>query len=140
MNASRGLYTPEVLATAMELAGYPWDDTWPLRGIARSRTCGSMIELALEADGHGAIVRIGARPHACAIGQAAAALFLRSAAGNDAAAIAAARDAIAEWLSGGDDFPDWPGLALLEPARAHSARHPAILLAWDAALDALRTG
>ncbi|MFN3470412.1 MAG: iron-sulfur cluster assembly scaffold protein [Novosphingobium sp.] len=137
MGASRGLYTPEVLATAMELADHPWNDALPLRGTARSRTCGSVIDLALATDDNGGITRAGVRPHACAIGQAAAALFLRSAAGKDASAIAAARDAIALWLSGADRLPDWPGLALLEPARAHSARHPAILLAWDAALDAL---
>lgn len=138
MSATRGLYTPEVLATAMELADYPWDAALPLHGSARSRTCGSAIDMALETDGSGNIVRAAVRPHACAIGQAAAALFLRGATGKDLSAIEAARDTMAAWLTGGDTLPDWPGTALLEPARAHKARHPAILLAWDAALAALR--
>ncbi len=48
-----------------------------------------------------------------------------------------ARQALAAWLTNDGAMPDWPGIALLEPARGYPARHGAILLAWDAALDAL---
>lgn len=135
--SSRGLYTPEILATAMELAAFPWDEALPHKGSARSRSCGSAMDLALGTDGEGHITGIAARPHACAVGQAAAALFLRNATGLDRAEIAASRDAIAQWLAGHCERPAWPGIALLEPALAYPARHAAILLAWDAALDAL---
>lgn len=133
----RGLYTPEILALAVELARFGWDEALPRCGSAHSRSCGSRIELALETDAAGRVERVGLRPQACAIGQAAAALFAQSVQGRDRAGIAAARDGIAHWLGEDAALPDWPGLAVLEPARAYPGRHAAILLAWDAALAAL---
>lgn len=135
--AGAGLYTPEILAAAIELAAYPWDEALPLRGQARSPTCGSSIGMALKLDGQGRIDALAVRPHACAVGQAAASLFARHAVGLVRADISAARKAIAAWLVGEGDSPDWPGIELLAPARAYPARYAAILLAWDAALDAL---
>lgn len=137
MAADGGLYTPEILAAAIELAGFAWDDALPLVGTARSPACGSSVALGLALDDNGGIAGIGIRPHACAIGQAAASLFVRHAAGRDRAQITKAREAIARWLAGEAAVPDWPGILLLDRARAYPARHGAILLAWDAALDAM---
>lgn len=83
------------------------------------------------------MVRLGLRPHACAVGQAAAHVFAAAAPGLTQADIRIARDALGEWLVGRGPLPDWPGLALIEPARAYPGRHGAIMLAWDAALAAL---
>ena len=74
---------------------------------------------------------------ACAIGQAAAALFLRSAAGRNLAEIAQAQSEIEAWLAGGDMQPTWPDIGELGAARGYAARHTAILLPWKAALAAL---
>jgi hypothetical protein len=87
----RALYTPAMLAAAAGLANWPWDEALPLRGEARSRSCGSTIGLALRTDADGTINGLGLRPHACAVGQAAASVFAEAAIGRDAAAIAAAR-------------------------------------------------
>ena len=54
--------------------------------------------------------------------------------------IAAANRAIRAWLADGAPRPAWPGLELLEPARAYPARHGAILLAWQAATELLPSG
>jgi NifU-like protein involved in Fe-S cluster formation len=140
--SAAALYTPEVLAEAVSLAGFPLDNALPLHGEARSRACGSNLALRLRTDAQGRIVAAGCSAKACAIGQAAAALFLRSAAGRDRAAIAEARGELAQWLASDCaltdcPLPDWPGIALLQPARRHPGRHAAILLAWDAALAAL---
>ncbi|NKJ41708.1 iron-sulfur cluster assembly scaffold protein [Novosphingobium sp. SG720] len=131
------LYTPEVLAAAMGLAQWPWDESLPLVGEARSRACGSTLSLGLALDGEGRIVRLGLRPHACAVGQAAAHIFATAAQGRTQADVAAVRAALSAWLAGEGDEPDWPGLALLRKAKDYPARHGAILLAWDAALAAL---
>lgn len=136
-SAARVLYTPEMLGAAAALADWPLGGDLPLHGEARSRSCGSAIVLGLALDQAGRIARIGLRPHACAVGQAAASVFAAHAIGLDRAAIAAARRGIAAWLAGESEAPDWPGFALLAPARAYPARHAAILLAWDAALAAL---
>ena len=93
------------------------------------------MRLALDREGR--IARIGCRAQACAIGQAAAALFLDHAVGRSEAELAHARDELTRWLTGDGLQPNWPGIALLDRARAYPARHGAILLAWDAALAAL---
>lgn len=135
--AASRLYTPEILALAVALADYPLDLDTGHVGEARSPTCGSTLELNLALDADARIDRLGMRVSACAIGQAAAALFARGAQGQTHERIAAARSQIKAWLSGDNARPDWPGFAVLEPARAYPGRHGAILLPWTAALAAL---
>ncbi|MBD3730104.1 MAG: iron-sulfur cluster assembly scaffold protein [Sphingomonadales bacterium] len=138
MTATAGrLYTPELLALAVELAASPLTSDLPLRGNARSRSCGSTLEMGLALDDGGTIARIGVSAAACAVGQAATALFIRSAPGKTEREIAASRDALDRWLGGSEAMPDWPEIAILRPARDHPGRHGAIMLAWNAALAAL---
>ena len=85
----------------------------------------------------GRLQTLGMRVRACAVGQAAAALFARSALGLDRDAIAKAHDRIEGWLEGEAPIAEWNGLELLLPARDFPARHGAILLPWKAALAAL---
>jgi NifU-like protein involved in Fe-S cluster formation len=134
------LYTPQVLALATGLAAWPWDDDLPLQGEARSKSCGSVVRLGLGLDGEGRVARVAIRAQACAIGQAAAAIFAAGAEGLKGEDIAAARDAIAGWLKANGDLPDWPELEAIAAARDYPARHGAILLAWQAAIDLLFTG
>lgn len=132
------LYTPDVLAAAMELAQWPWRDDLPLTGSARSRACGSALDMGLALDDDGNIAVIGLRPHACAVGQAAARVFVGAAAGRSMADITAAQAALAAWLADAEaPEPDWPGIGLLRTARGVPGRHGAIMLAWDAALAAM---
>jgi NifU-like protein involved in Fe-S cluster formation len=133
------LYSPEILAAAVGLADFPFDPQLPLQGEARSRSCGSSLKLALSLDDQGLIARIGCRAQACAVGQAAAHVFAVAAPGRSAEQIAASRSELAQWLAARRPAPDWPGIALLDPARDYPGRHGAILLAWDAALAALAT-
>jgi NifU-like protein involved in Fe-S cluster formation len=126
------LYTPEVLALATNLSSWPWDEALPLKGSARSKSCGSTLALGLATDAEGRVTEIGMKAQACAIGQAAG--------GNSGAEIARAESAIRSWLAGSGDLPNWPGLDALTAAQAYPARHGAILLAWQAARELLPTG
>ena len=140
MASPTALYTPQVLALATSLADYPLaenDMQLPLRGESRSPTCGSSLTLGLALDDKGMIKIVGARVQACAIGQAAAALFLQAAFGRTASNIAASEQKLGTWLAGQGDLPDWPGLSAIAAARDYPARHGAILLAWRAARAAL---
>jgi NifU-like protein involved in Fe-S cluster formation len=138
VSAAARLYTPEILGLATRLAAVPLEDDLPLRGSARSALCGSSLEIGIELDEQGTISRLGLMVRACAIGQAAAAVFASAAVGRDRAGIARAEADIAGWLGGeGAALPDWPGLSAVAPAQAYPARHGAILLAWRAALEAL---
>ena len=138
--ASAALYTPEILELATSLAEFGWDDALPLKASARSRSCGSTIELGLATDGDGRIAKLGLRSQACAIGQAAAAIFARGAQGRSAGDIRAAHMALRDWLGSNSDLPEWPGIDALVAARDYPGRHGAILLAWQAAEEALFSG
>jgi len=137
MSAAR-LYTPELLGLAVELAGHPPLATASAHGEARSATCGSTLALDMMLDREGRIEALGMKVRACAVGQAAAAIFARHAPGQDAAALARTQRAVAHWLADAQaPAPDWPDIAMLDPARAFPGRHGAILLPWNAALAAL---
>lgn len=141
MASTAALYTPEVLGLAVALAEFPLDDSLPLRGTARSPSCGSSLELGLSCV-DGRIERVGLSASACAIGQASAALFARAARGLTRAEIQRAETAMAAWLAAsarGEEapLPDWPGLSAIAAVAAYPGRHGAILLAWRAALAAL---
>ena len=142
MASAATLYTPEVLALATSLAAFPLDEALPLRGEARSLRCGSSLTLGLALTPDGTIARVGLAAHACAVGQAAAAIFARAAVGLTAVDVAGAEAAIAAWLDAANrgeslPLPDWPGLAVLAPAAAFPARHGALSLSWRAAALAL---
>ena len=128
------LYSTELLALAIELADYPFDAAAPAKGHARSRSCGSVIDLSSSG---GSLEDLGLRVSACAVGQASAAIFARESSGMNAAAVAAMVENLGEWLQDQAPSSILPRLELLEPARPHLGRHEAILLPWRAALDAL---
>lgn len=131
------LYTPELLALAVELADYPLNSQLPLTGEARSRSCGSSLEVSLSLNSSDQIEDIGMRVTACAVGQAAAAIFAGSAKGTTPEQLTTTLSQIDLWLSGQGELPDWRGLTALTPARDHAGRHGAILLPWKAAYAAL---
>lgn len=139
MSAAERLYTPELLGLAVELAEWPPLDTALHRGEARSATCGSTMAIDLTVDSDGRIERLGMRVRACAVGQAAAAIFARHAVGQDAAELSLALARLEAWLDDQGPAPDWPGLAMIAAAREYPGRHGAILLPWKAALAALST-
>lgn len=131
------LYTPELLALTLELGEHPFDESMPHHGRARSPSCGSTLAMGLAMDEGRAVSQFGMRVQACAVGQAAAAIFARHVTGRDPEQLAEALTAMEAWLEGTDGQPAWPDLAMLEPARAFKGRHGAILLPWRAAVDAL---
>jgi len=138
MAAGPALYSPQMLRLAIVLADYPLRPGLHWRGSARSPLCGSQVTVGLECDAAGRIGAVGLSVSACAVGQAAAAIFAQAARGTHRAEIATADVALAQWLADeAAPIPDWPGLEVLAAARAYPARHAAIRLGWHAALAAL---
>lgn len=135
MSAATALYTREVLALATSLARWPMTEGLPHHGSARAATCGSTIDLTFALSDQAGIANLGLRARACAIGQAAAAIFAEAALGRTRQDISTAVQDIENWLAGGA-LPAWPGFSAIAPAREFPARHGAILLAWRAALVA----
>ena len=102
-----------------------------------SPVCGSRVVVDVVADGEGRLVELGQEVRACALGQASASLMGAHAIGRTPAELRAARDSLAAFLAGRRDDPgDWPGLDIFRDARRFTARHPSILLAFEAAAEA----
>ena len=103
----------------------------------RSPLCGSRVTVDVVLDDEGRVAALGQEVKACALGQASASLMGAHAIGRSERELADAREGLAAFLDGRRDDPgDWPGLGIFEPARPYKARHPAILLAFDAVADA----
>jgi NifU-like protein involved in Fe-S cluster formation len=135
MNAP--LYNAEILRLAASLAGQSRLADPQLTVEKRSPTCGSRVtvDLVVEDD---QVVAFGQEVRACALGQAGAALLGQNVIGSDRAAIASAAADLRAYLAGTRDDPgSWPGLEIFAPARPHRARHASILLAFDAAAEAI---
>lgn len=104
----------------------------------RSKTCGSKMRIAVELDWANRVSRFRQAVEACAYGQATAALMGGHAMGRSAEEVGAALAELEAWLAGKGDMPSaWPGLDVLEPARARKGRHGAILLPFRTLLAAI---
>jgi NifU-like protein involved in Fe-S cluster formation len=135
---SRPLYTTEILRLAASLQEERELDREDGRAEMRSPTCGSRISIAVELDEERRIRMISQRVHACAFGQASAALVQQHAIGRAHDEVAEALISISRWLAREqDEAGDWPGIAVLEAARPRKGRHGASLLPFRALLAAM---
>ena len=132
------LYTTEILRLAASL-----HEPHPLeredgRAELRSPTCGSRISLTVQLDRDRRVERLSIEVHACAFGQASAALVERHSRGRTHNEVSEAMLGLSRWLS--DEHAEsafWPGVTALAPARTRTARHGAILLPFRALLAAM---
>ena len=132
------LYTTEILRLAASLEERRELDREDGRAELRSPTCGSRILVSVQLDDEGRVGALSQKVHACAFGQASAALLERGALGRSSADVEHSVESLTGWLAGEREKPgDWPGLAALAPARSRKSRHAAILLPFRALLAAL---
>ncbi len=134
---SSSLYTRDILrlATAIPHLGLP--ESAGVRVERRSAVCGSRVAVDVLFDADGRVARFGQELQACALGQASAALLGAEVVGRTGEEIEAARQALADYVTGvREDTGMWPGLHVFAAARAYPARHAAILLPFEAAAEA----
>ena len=103
MNAP--LYTTEILRLAASLPGPHVLSHEDGRAELRSPTCGSRITLAVQLDPEGRVDRVSQQVHACAFGQASAALLERGATGRTRDDVSDALSQFTEWLGGAEAGP-----------------------------------
>lgn len=85
------------------------------------------------------LAEAGFAVHACALGQASAAMLLKRAPGLSLRDIEERRLALAEALVGNAVWPDgWEELSLLRKARDYPGRHAALLIGYDALIAAIK--
>lgn len=132
------LYSREMLRLATCLSEFPLMGASPATE-RRAPVCGSIVaaEVALDSAGH--VSQIGLKVAACAFGQASAALLALHIQGRTIGDVESTRNSLAAFLSGQSDMAgDWPGLDIFSGAKDLTARHGAILLPFDAAIDAMK--
>jgi len=136
MNAP--LYTTEILRLAASLSDPRELEHEDGRAELRSPTCGSRITTTVKLDDQGRVRDLAQQVHACAFGQASAALLEKSAAGRSREEVTLTLTDISAWLDGSEAEPGW-GLAALAPARSRKSRHGAILLPFRALVAAIES-
>ena len=134
------LYSARILALAanMPRAGRLAAPQGSAERVAK--LCGSRITADVVLDEGGRIADFAQDVQACALGQAAAAVLGAHVIGADRHEIEAARDQFRAMLSQGGPPPQgrFKDLAVLEPVKDYPARHASSLLAFEAALAAVR--
>jgi NifU-like protein involved in Fe-S cluster formation len=131
------LYNRDILRLATSLAGQQRLVGADATSDKRSPTCGSRVIVDVALDDMGRIAEVGMEAHACALGQASAALVAADACGRSAEDVGSARDALRGFLAGEKAEADfWPGIEVFAAARDYPARHPSILLAFEALAEA----
>ncbi len=131
------LYSRDILRLAASIPHLRRLDRAQATVEKRSPVCGSRVVVDMDVGEDGRIRALGQEVKACALGQASAALMGASAIGRSPEELAAARDSLAAFLAGRSEDPgDWPGLVVFRDARRFTARHPSILLAFEAAAEA----
>ncbi len=103
----------------------------------RSRTCGSSAIIDVNVSPAGLIKEMGIEINACALGQASAAIVGAEAIGKTVDQISDARTNLSGYLAGERaDSGDWENIDMLDVAKDHKGRHAAILLTFDALIEA----
>jgi NifU-like protein involved in Fe-S cluster formation len=137
---SSPLYTTDILRLAASLQEERELGREDGRAELRSPTCGSRIALVVELDEDRRVRMVSQRVHACAFGQASAALVQQHAVGRAHDDVAEALVTISRWLAQEqEEVGNWPGVEALAPARTRKSRHGAILLPFRALLAAIES-
>ena len=133
------LYSGKVLALAADMprAGRLVDPDASSEKV--SKLCGSRIVVDVKVDG-GRVSDFAQDVKACALGQAAAAVLGANVIGADVEDIQVARDALRAMLKDNGPPPEgrFSELAVLAAVKDYPARHTSTLLAFEAALEAVR--
>ena len=104
-----------------------------------AKLCGSKITIDVVMDGD-EVVDFAQDVQACALGQAAAAVLGANVVGATQGEIDAAREALYKMLKTGGPAPAgrFSDLAMLAPVKDYPPRHASTMLAFEAAVEAIR--
>jgi NifU-like protein involved in Fe-S cluster formation len=104
-----------------------------------AKLCGSRIVVDVKLN-DGQVSDFAQEVKACALGQAAAAILGENVIGASLDEIEQARDSLTLMLKSGGDAPEgrFKDLAVLAPVKDYPPRHASTLLAFEAAVDAVR--
>lgn len=134
------LYSSQILSLAanMPFAGRLSAPEGSSEKVAK--LCGSRVRVDVALDDEGRVRDFAQDVQACALGQASAAVLGAHVIGADLDDLENARLGLRAMLKDGGSPPAgrFSDLAMLEPVKAYPARHASTLLAFEAAVEAVR--
>jgi NifU-like protein involved in Fe-S cluster formation len=133
------LYSQRILALAADVPHAGRMEAPDATARRRSPLCGSTVTMDVRLGADGRITDIAQDVRACALGQASAAIAGAALPGRSLTEIEAARDTLRAMLTAGGPVPPAPfdGYEALIPARDYRNRHASIMLALEAAAEAV---
>jgi NifU-like protein involved in Fe-S cluster formation len=135
-----GLYTQDILRLAADSAAWSRLAEPSASAEKRSPTCGSRIVADIALDTRGRVIAYGHDIRACALGQASATVLARGIEGCSLNELDTAKNDLAAFLLNDQETPGrWPGLDIFAAARGYPARHAAILLPFQAVVEAIQS-
>ncbi|SFA79687.1 NifU homolog involved in Fe-S cluster formation [Poseidonocella pacifica] len=132
------LYSSRILALAADIPRTERLEAPTATIKKRSPLCGSTVTVDLSVE-NGTVTDYGQDVKACALGQAAASVVGAAIVGTTEDQVRQARDELSAMLKNDGPVPSAPfdGLEVLLPAKEYKNRHASIMLALDAASEAL---
>lgn len=132
------LYSKQILSLAATIPHQAPLETPQGEAKVRSPLCGSTVTAAVTLDGE-RISGFSQNVKACALGQASASILGKVIIGLDHPSLERGRAELSAMLKDAGPVPTAPfeGYEVLQPARDFKNRHASILLAFDAAIDAI---
>lgn len=139
-----GLYNTDILSLAANIANVGQLEN-PHASVRKvSKLCGSWLEIDVCVE-DGLVTEFAIRLEACALGQASASILSSKLHGASLVEVQTARDGLYGLLKGEEGAVDilkssrFIGLLALSEVAKYPARHISSLLAFDAALSAIKT-
>ncbi len=132
------LYNKDVLRRAATI-GRTGRLAAPDASVTRvSPVCGSRITVDVTVT-DGVVSDYAQDVHACALGQSSAAVLAEKVVGREGAELREVARKLRAMLVDGAPPPDgdWAGLAILAPVHEHKTRHGAVMLPFEAVIDAI---
>lgn len=131
------LYSKDVLRRAATISRIGRLET-PGASVTRvSPVCGSRITVDIKME-EGVVSDYAQDVHACALGQSSAAILAEKIVGKTLDELRETASALRAMLVDGAVPPDgdWSSLGILAPVHDHKTRHGAVMLPFEAAIDA----
>lgn len=132
------LYSKDVLRKAGNITRTGRLDDPQVTVARASPVCGSRIRVDLKIE-DGKVADYAQDIHACALGQSSAAIVAEHVIGKTLAEIADVARTMRTMLVDGGPPPggEWEDLGILASVHDHKARHGAVMLSFEATLDAI---
>ena len=130
------LYQKQILEFAKQSRTRELDPAAPLQASCDNPTCGDRVDISFSLK-DGAIHHIGVKVRGCALCEAGAGLLLQKFEGIKPADASQMTAQFAKWIGKEQDSPPDDDMAKFMPVRDIRNRHKCVLLAFNAAMQAL---